>query len=414
LARLTLTVRGGAVAIESTWKQISARVAALRQAMETVLQGTTPDHAKWVAANTFVKSYNDIAKQFITIGGDKSINTYDISNLSGAHDAIWPEQKARFDRIYLDVITLQSLIDLDSEPDLGPMYNLIISGNEDAWSGDPVRLEPDRCAREYTSKKIAERYAGFSQENLQEIRRMPSIFAYEFGMNMPPKFGYIKDIVQRQDEVRIDYHIVDVQPFLLAGDLEKLRFELDISKLELYRTHWAIKEVDLAKELHARGITIPSSIRDVQNTIDIAKHEFDVALSFPGEARSLVEQIVGQLEKKLGPNRYFYDNNYIAQLARPSLDVLLQNIYSTAKLNVVFLGSDYQKKEWCGLEFRAIRELVKKREFSRVMYIRTNDGDVDGVFEVDGYVDARKQNAGKIADFIVERLAVVQQASVSK
>ena len=148
-------------------------------------------------------------------------------------------------------------------------------------------------------------------------------------------------------------------------------------------------EVNLPKELHARGITIPSSMRDVVNAVDISKHIFDVALSFPGETRALVERVARELERRPGPNSYFYDNNYISQLARPSLDILLQGIYSRAKLDVVFLSNDYQRKDWCGGEFRAVREIIFARENDRVMFVRTDDGSVEGVFKTDGYVDAR-------------------------
>jgi hypothetical protein len=48
------------------------------------------------------------------------------------------------------------------------------------------------------------------------------------------------------------------------------------------------------------------------------------------------------LEKRIGPNSYFYDRNDVSQLARPSQDILLQEIYRLrSKLIVVFLGSDY-------------------------------------------------------------------------
>jgi len=92
----------------------------------------------------------------------------------------------------------------------------------------------------------------------------------------------------------------------------------------------------------------------------------------------------------LGPDRYFYDNNYKAQLARPSLDVLLQDIYrNRSKLIVVFVGSDYRRKEWCGIELRAIREILLERGYERIMFVRLDDGEVEGVFRTDGYVDAR-------------------------
>jgi hypothetical protein len=163
------------------------------------------------------------------------------------------------------------------------------------------------------------------------------------------------------------------------------------------------------KELHAKGITLPSSVRDVTNAVDISRHVFDVALSFPGEARPLVGKIAQELERRLGPNAYFYDNNYVSQLAQPSLDTLLQGVYRRAKLDVVFLSTDYQKKDWCGVEFRAVREIILTRENSRVMFVRTDDGTVEGVFKTDGYIDARKFEPARIADFICERLDVLRQ-----
>jgi hypothetical protein len=42
------------------------------------------------------------------------------------------------------------------------------------------------------------------------------------------------------------------------------------------------------------------------------------------------------------------------------------------------------------------------------MFIRTDDGDVAGVFKTDGYVDARKFTPEKIAEFICERLSLLE------
>lgn len=115
--------------------------------------------------------------------------------------------------------------------------------------------------------------------------------------------------------------------------------------------------------------------------------------------------MVGHLERLIGPNAYFYDNNYVSQLARPSLDTFLQEIYrNRAKLIVVFLSADYQRKNWCGIEFRAIRNIIAERENNRIMFVRTDDGAVEGVFAVDGYVDARQHNATALAEFIQQRV----------
>lgn len=145
----------------------------------------------------------------------------------------------------------------------------------------------------------------------------------------------------------------------------------------------------------------------MSRTVDLSTHVFDVELSFPGEVRKMVEPIAIRLEAELGPHTYFYDNNYVAQLARPSPDLLLQDIYrKRSKLIVVFLSSDYQYKEWCGVEFRAIKEVLMERQNNRIMFIKMDDGVVDGVFKTDGYVDGRKYSANQISDFIIERISL--------
>jgi len=183
-----------------------------------------------------------------------------------------------------------------------------------------------------------------------------------------------------------------------------MSFDLDIGKWELNRSHWAVKDVNLPKELRSRGIVLPPWARDVNKAVDITTHSFEVALSFPGEVRSLVEQIALELERRIGPNSYFYDNNYVSQLARPGLDALLQDIYrNRSRLVVVFLSSDYQERNWCGIEFRAIKEIMMERDHTRIMFIRTDDGSVEGVFKTDGYVDARRFTPAQLAGFIHER-----------
>jgi hypothetical protein len=219
-------------------------------------------------------------------------------------------------------------------------------------------------------------------------------------------------VQKRAAEVRVEYEIHDIEKFLSAEQLAQYSFDLDISKWELNRTHWAVKDVNLPKELHPLGVVLPTWLRDVTKGIDIAKHNFDVGFSFPGEERVLVEKIAVELERRIGPNSYFYDNNYISQLARPSLDSLLQDIYQNrSRLIVVFISSNYQNKDWCGIEFRAIKEIMMARDHSKIMLIRTDDGVVDGIFKTDGYVDARRFTPSELAAFIHERVNLIPAKS---
>ena len=286
------------------------------------------------------------------------------------------------------------------------MYNLFVSANHESWRGEPWRVDIGRCVNKYehTDSTIVEKYGSLDSSAIAELMRFPCIFAYEAANRQPPHFGVIRDLTIRRRQVQIKYELQACDPFLTADDLQVMKFELDIGKEELNRTHWAVKDVNLQRELRSKGITLPAWVGEAGKSVDLSTHKFDVALSFPGETRSLVESVAVELEKLLGPNTYFYDKKYISQLARPSLDTFLQSIYrDRSKLIVVFLSADYQRKDWCGIEFRAIRDIIIERDNQRIMFIRTNDGAVDGVFSTDGYVDARKFAPAQIAEFIRER-----------
>lgn len=288
------------------------------------------------------------------------------------------------------------------------MYNLFVSGNDEAWEGEPYVLDLDRCVREYTDAEITKKYGDFTPEQVDAIRRFPSILAYEAGCRKDPKFGIVREITKRQGKVKIEYDLVEIDDFIAHSDLDEMLFELDISDWEMNRTHWAIKDVNLAKEMAAKGVLLPRWARSEAKAVDITSHSFDVAFSFPGEVRTYVESIAVELEKAIGPNSYFYDNNYKAQLARPSLDTVLQDIYrNRSRLVVVFLCEKYQEKEWCGIEFRAIKEIIKEREHERVMFIKMDEGKVDGVFSTDGYIDGRTHSPEEVAEFIEERVSLL-------
>jgi len=275
------------------------------------------------------------------------------------------------------------------------IYNLLISNNEDAWESDSYILDLKRFL-EYTEEDLKKKFCGLGKAEIKEIIKYPCIFAYEDGWEKDAIVGYITDIIVRQGKIKIIFQKEKVIPL---ENLLALKFELDIGEWELSRTHWAIKKVNLHKELQALGIKAANS------PIDITKQLFDVAFTFAGESRNLVEQVVRELEKTVDRNSIFYDNNYRSQLARPSLDILLQDIYrNRSKLIIVFLCEKYQDKQWCGLEFRAIREMIMQKETTKIMFIRLDDGHVDGVFNTDGYIDGNEFTPQKLASFIKERV----------
>ncbi|MBL7188608.1 MAG: leucine-rich repeat domain-containing protein [Phycisphaerae bacterium] len=140
------------------------------------------------------------------------------------------------------------------------------------------------------------------------------------------------------------------------------------------------------------------------------RKRFRVALSFPGEQRDFAEKVADFLGEQFGEDEVFYDKHFEAELARPNADTLVQDIYHDgSELIVVFLCAGYKKKEWCGLEWRAIRDLIKKRKESDIMFIRFDDTPILGSYSIDGYVDARDRTEREVAELIVRRYQMNQQ-----
>lgn len=134
----------------------------------------------------------------------------------------------------------------------------------------------------------------FDAASIEQLKRLPCIFAYE-AYNLAPKFGRLREISTRPGRIRIRYEIRPVEPFLSQFDLSELSHELDIRPFELGRAHWAVKDIDLVRALRTKGIVLPDWAGMTRHPVNITTHQFDVGLSFPGEARSLVEGVTSEL-----------------------------------------------------------------------------------------------------------------------
>lgn len=148
--------------------------------------------------------------------------------------------------------------------------------------------------------------------------------------------------------------------------------------------------------------TISRGKRTISNIEDI---KFKVSVSFPGEKRMFVSEVVDDVKAELGEHSVFYDVDYQSQLARPNLDILLQTIYrDNTDLIVVFLCEEYNEKEWCGIEWRAIRDIIKSRSDEKVMFMRFDNADITGLFSIDGYVSLKNSTPAIASKYILERI----------
>jgi hypothetical protein len=136
-----------------------------------------------------------------------------------------------------------------------------------------------------------------------------------------------------------------------------------------------------------------------------AKRRFRVALSFPGEHRSRVENIATILAAHFGHDQILYDRWHAAKFNRPNLDLYLPTLYhDDSDLIAIFLCQEFNAKEWCGLEWRACRDVLKHKQDDRLMFFRLDDADIPGLYSIDGYQDIRRMSDAEVAAAILQRL----------
>lgn len=123
------------------------------------------------------------------------------------------------------------------------MLNLLITSNGDAWTKSPAFMESDRCLTEYILPELKNKYSDLSIEAVEEIKKIPCLFAYEKFHKFDAYIGFIKNIDSYQKGIKIDYELTG--QVIAFDNLMQLTDLLDMDTWEWNRTHWTIKKTSL-------------------------------------------------------------------------------------------------------------------------------------------------------------------------
>ncbi|HEX8353161.1 MAG TPA: AAA family ATPase, partial [Pyrinomonadaceae bacterium] len=134
---------------------------------------------------------------------------------------------------------------------------------------------------------------------------------------------------------------------------------------------------------------------------------FRIAFSFAGEKRDFVGQVAAILALRFGETAILYDKYYEAEFSRARLGRYLPKLYhEQSELVVVVICRDYPRKEWCGLEWDAIFDLLKQRREGEVMLSRFDNATVEGLYSDAGFTELDNKSPEQFARLILERLAL--------
>jgi hypothetical protein len=133
-------------------------------------------------------------------------------------------------------------------------------------------------------------------------------------------------------------------------------------------------------------------------------YEFDVAVSFAGEDREYVEEVVAPL--KQAKVRVFYDSDYMADTWGENLVEFFDGVYrKRSRYAVIFVSRHYAAKMWPRLERRSALARAMEQRAAYVLPIRLDDAEIDGLLPTVGMIDARRHGIEKIVEAILRKLA---------
>lgn len=134
------------------------------------------------------------------------------------------------------------------------MYNMIMTSGGQNWDKESLVMDSSRYL-EWTNKEIAEKFSKMTDEVVEHLMGLPTLFAYEAFVQESARFGYVTSVQRRQSEFKITWEFDQAIPPIHPDLLKALYWDLDIDvKWEINRTHWAIKEVQLLDVLKKAGI----------------------------------------------------------------------------------------------------------------------------------------------------------------
>ena len=130
---------------------------------------------------------------------------------------------------------------------------------------------------------------------------------------------------------------------------------------------------------------------------------YEIALSFAGEDRGLVEDIATRLRRRRV--KIFYDGFERVMLWGKDLYQHLFDVYSSkTKYCVVFISNHYVSKPWTRHELKAAQSKQFMMDSEYILPVRLDDSILPGLPETMGYLDARKLEPDQIVEMIMEKL----------
>ena len=138
--------------------------------------------------------------------------------------------------------------------------------------------------------------------------------------------------------------------------------------------------------------------------------KYDLAVSFAGEDRAIVERFV-KLLQSAGLD-VFYDADEQGELWGKDLYVHLDDVYKhKARFCVMFISEPYAKKRWTNHERQSAQERAFNENREYILPVRLDDTAIPGIRGTVGYLDLRRMKIEKIAEIAIDKVRLERGAA---
>ncbi len=139
--------------------------------------------------------------------------------------------------------------------------------------------------------------------------------------------------------------------------------------------------------------------------------QYDVTVSFAGEDRHHVEQLVRLLRRN--GVRVFYDAWEQADLWGKDLYQHLDTIYRlAARYCLIFVSKSYVNKAWTKHELKSAQARAFSENSEYILPIRLDDAELPGLPPTTAYLDARTMDLREISQVFLSKLGVERSIDV--
>lgn len=141
----------------------------------------------------------------------------------------------------------------------------------------------------------------------------------------------------------------------------------------------------------------------MSSAIDVPFTEYDLAISFAGEDRSVAKNIATKL-RRMG-YQIFYDEFERAKLLGEDLTSVLGDIYANrSRYCLILISKNYIEKPWTKHErqFALSRALKERRAY--ILPLKLDDTELPGLSPTVGYLDLRNTDVAEVCSLLASKL----------